>query len=66
MKDYSMGLFQVMRVYLTGTVGGNQKSETIREQSGTVRTLPISLDFIDLNILVFTILLYWILMGALH
>ncbi len=61
-----MGLFQVMRVYLTGTVGGNQKSETIREQSGTVRTLPISLDFIDLNILVFTILLYWILMGALH
>jgi hypothetical protein len=56
-----------MRVYLTGKVGGNQKSWTIRAQSGTVRTLPISLDFINLlDILVFTILLDWTLMAALH
>ncbi len=37
-----------------------------RAQSGTVKTLPISLDFINLNILVFTVLPYWILMAALH
>ena len=28
-----MGLFEVMRVYLTGTVGGKQKSGAIRAQS---------------------------------
>jgi hypothetical protein len=33
MKNHSMGLFEFMRVYLTVTVGGEQKSGTIRAQS---------------------------------
>jgi hypothetical protein len=38
MKNHSMGLFEFMRVYLTGTVDGKQKSGTIRAQPGTVKT----------------------------
>ena len=37
MKNHSVGVFEDMRVYLTETVGGKQKSGAIRAQSGTVK-----------------------------
>jgi hypothetical protein len=47
MKNHSMGLFEFMRVYLTVTVGGKQKSGTIRAQSrnefGSIKNTTIGL-----------------------
>jgi len=61
-----MGLFEIMRVCLTGTGGGSKKADAAWAQLRAQSELPISSDFINFEILVFVTLPHWILKAVLH